>query len=97
MEPDEFQSLVSEGIAAKESLGNSEWGIQDSEKESRRSRRSLYVVENVLAGDLISHKNIRAIRPGEGALPKFLDEFIGKRFACDVSIGTPMNENLIQK
>ena len=97
MEPDEFQSLVSEGIAAKESLGNSEWGIQGSEEESRRSRRSLYVVENVLAGDLISHKNIRAIRPGEGALPKFLDEFIGKRFACDVSIGTPMNENLIKK
>ena len=97
MEPDEFQSLVNEGIAAKESLGMSEWRIQDSEKESRRSRRSLYVVENVVAGDVISHKNIRAIRPGEGALPKFLDEFIGKRFAYDVSIGTPMNENLIQK
>lgn len=97
MEPDEFQSLVSEGIAAKESLGMSEWQIQDSEKESRRSRRSLYVVENVVAGDVITHKNIRAIRPGEGTLPKFLDEFIGKRFACDVSIGTPMNENLIQK
>ena len=97
MEPDEFQSLVREGTAARESLGNSDWRIQDSEKESRRSRRSLYVVKNVSTGELISHDNIRAIRPGEGALPKFLGEFIGKRFACDVSIGTPMNENLIQK
>ena len=90
MEPSEFQNLVLEGKNAFLSLGNREWSIQDSEKESRRLRRSLYIVKDVKAGDLLTLENVRAIRPGEGCSPKFLDQLLGKRFSTDAKIGTPL-------
>jgi pseudaminic acid synthase len=90
MEPAEFERLVSEGKDAYLSLGRREWMIQDSEKESRRLRRTLYVVKDVKAGDLLTTENVRAIRPGEGCAPKFLELLLGKRFSVDVKVGTPL-------
>lgn len=96
MEPDEFANLVREGNFARDSRGNSEWSMQPSEQESRRLRRSLYVVEDVSAGDLVSYENVRAIRPGGGCAPKLLEEFIGKRFSGDAQKGTPMSSGLVE-
>lgn len=96
MEPEEFELLVKEARAAIQSLGKPEWNIQPSEAESRRLRRSLYVVQNTDAGEVVSHENVRAIRPGGGASPKNLDDFIGKRFKDNVAIGTPMNSELLE-
>lgn len=96
LEPEEFSSLVREGQSAFSALGNPEWSMQDSEKESRRLRRSLYVVADVKAGDLITAENLRAIRPGAGDPPKFYEHYLGKRFAKDVSRGTPMIQDLVQ-
>jgi pseudaminic acid synthase len=90
MEPEEFSLLVEEGNNAFFSLGNSEWRMQESEKESRRLRRSLYVARDVAAGEVISHQNVRAIRPGSGCAVKHLDDLIGKKFVKAQSIGTPM-------
>ena len=90
LEPNEFKALVEEGNKAFESIGNSEWQITESEKESRRLRRSLYIVKNVKKGDLISSDNLRAIRPGAGCSPKHLSNLLGKYFAEDYILGTPM-------
>jgi len=90
MEPSEFQSLVSEGKDAFQAIGNRRWTIQDSEKESRRLRRSLYIVKDVKAGEILTSENIRAIRPGEGCSPKYYNELLGKRFKVDGKIGTPL-------
>jgi N-acetylneuraminate synthase len=91
MEPAEFAQLVTEGKSAAESLGASFWSIQPSEGESRRLRRSLYVVQNVRSGDLVTRENVRAIRPGDGAHPRYLNDFIGKKFKNDLALGTPMS------
>ncbi len=91
LEPSEFKNLVEEGNRAFSSLGRSEWSIQKSEKESRRIRRSLYITDDVKAGDKITVSNLRAIRPGEGCSPKFLQELLGKRYVRDFAIGTPMD------
>jgi sialic acid synthase SpsE len=72
-------------------LGHSEWSIQNSEKESRRLRRSLYITDDVKAGDKITISNLRAIRPGEGCSPKFLQELLGRKFKKDFERGTPMD------
>ena len=90
LEPNEFKALVEEGNKAFVSIGNSEWQITESEKESRRLRRSLYIVKNVKKGDLISSDNLRAIRPGDGCSPKHLSHLLGKYFAEDYVLGTPM-------
>ncbi len=90
MEPSEFQNLVSEGKNAFQALGDKNWAIQDSEKESRRLRRSLYIVKDVKAGEILTKENIRAIRPGEGCSPKYYDQLLGKRFKKDAKMGTPL-------
>lgn len=95
LEPEEFASLVHEGNAAFQSLGNSEWSMQESENESRRLRRSLYVVKDVEAGDLVTTENIRAIRPGAGAPPKYLEFFLGRKFLVDTAVGTPLSRELV--
>jgi pseudaminic acid synthase len=95
MEPHEFKQMVEEGTSAALSLGSENWSMQASEKESRRIRRSLYVVKDVKAGEIVSKENIRAIRPGGGAKPKNYAAFIGKKFKKDLGAGTPMHENLI--
>ena len=91
LEPHEFKNLVEEGNKAFSSLGNGEWSIQNSEKESRRLRRSLYITDDVKAGDKITVSNLRAIRPGEGCSPKFLQELLGRKFKKDFERGTPMD------
>ncbi len=95
MEPEEFAELVEQGNNAKDSLGRSEWRIQDSEMESRRLRRSLYITQDVKAGDIVTELNVRAIRPGDGAKPKYLPELIGKKFNGNFTIGTPLSLDYI--
>jgi N-acetylneuraminate synthase len=95
MEPAEFSELVVEGNSALSSLGNYEWSMQSAETESRRLRRSLYIVKDVKKGEVASLANVRAIRPGDGCAPKFLDEILGKTFISDHEAGTPMQPNLV--
>lgn len=97
MEPQEFALLVKEGKAAHQSLGEEKWEIQKSERESRRLRRSLYVVQDVKAGDKVSQQNVRAIRPGGGAAPGMLKTMIGKKFKSDLALGTPFSVSLIEE
>ena len=90
LEPHEFKEMVSEGNKALRALGDFDWKISESEYESRRIRRSLYIVEDVQKGDLIDVSNVRPIRPGYGCLPKYLPQLIGKRFSDNFEKGTPM-------
>ena len=96
LEPNEFKALVEEGNIAFVSIGNSEWHITESEKESRRLRRSLYIVENVRKGEEVDDKNLRAIRPGSGCSPKYLGDLIGKKFKNDQTRGTPMKVEFVE-
>ena len=70
--------------------------MQESEEESRRLRRSLYVVKDVKVGDLVTIENVRAIRPGGGCAPKLLEEMLGKKFISSQSLGTPMRLGLAE-
>ena len=90
MEPSEFSDLVREGILAFHALGESTWKLQASEAESRRLRRSIYIVKDVKKGERITRENLRAIRPGEGCKPKHLKSLLGKNFTADFVTGTPM-------
>ena len=95
MEPEEFLMLVKEGSNVVQALGNAEWSMQKSEMESRRLRRSLYIVKDVKAGELVSYENVRAIRPGGGCAPKLLEGFIGCKFKSSFHLGTPMSAELV--
>ena len=90
MEPEEFKNLVIEGNALLSSMGSSEWNISESESESRRLRRSLYIVKDVRAGDVVTPQNLKSIRPGYGCAPRHYYQLIGKKFVSDFKLGTPM-------
>lgn len=90
MEPNEFVQLVVETGRAAQALGAVSYGPTDAEKNSLQYRRSLYVVEDAKAGDVLSDKNLRAIRPGLGLAPKHWEVVIGKRLNRDVQRGTAL-------
>jgi pseudaminic acid synthase len=96
MEPEEFLTLVREGKSAHEALGNSEWSMQASEKESRRLRRSLFIAVDVQQGEEVNLSNVRAIRPGFGLDAKFYDEIQGRKFNDTFKKGTPLTLEQLQ-
>ena len=77
-------------------LGNSEWSMMESEKESRRLRHSLYFVQDVKSGDAVTHENVPVIRPGRGYSPKLLEKLLGKKFVSDQLIGAAMSLDLVK-
>ncbi|MED1538287.1 pseudaminic acid synthase [Bacillus pseudomycoides] len=95
MEADELNSLVIETERAWKSLGKIYYGPTDMEKSSLKFRRSLYVAQDMKAGDLLTIENIKAIRPGYGLAPKYLPILLGKKVKKDVAKGTPVSWDLI--
>ena len=94
MEPAEMAQLVVETERAWQALGKVSYGATEAEKKSLQFRRSLYVVKDLKAGDVLSPENVRAIRPGYGLPTKFMDVFIGKSVTSDVLRGTPLSWKL---
>lgn len=88
MEPAEMAQLVVETERAWQALGQVGYGPSEAEKKSIQFRRSLYVVQDMKAGDILTSANLRAIRPGLGLPPKFIDQLLGKRVSSDVKRGT---------
>lgn len=95
LEPAEMKALVTECGQAYEALGRISYGPTQAEQASLRHRRSLYVVEDVRAGELFTENNVRAIRPGLGLPPKYLDIVIGRRAEKDVRQGTPVSWEIL--
>ena len=95
MEPQEFKLLVEETERAFLGLGEIQYGIQDAERKSQRFKRSVYIVQDMKAGEIFSEKNIRIIRPGLGLAPSLYESILGKRLKSDVKKGTALTLDLI--
>lgn len=90
MELGEMAQLVVESERAWQALGIVSYGPTEKEMKSLVFRRSLYIVEDMQAGEVLTAKNLRAIRPGYGLPPKYLSALIGRRLNSDVKKGTAM-------
>jgi pseudaminic acid synthase len=95
LEPHELAALVVESERAFQSLGEVRYGSIDAERTSLSHRRSLYIGEDMKAGDILTEKNLRRIRPGLGLAPKFYDELLGRRVNRDLAKGTPVSWDII--
>lgn len=95
LEPAEFATLRAETERAWQSLGQVNFQPTKSEGGSTQFRRSLYIVEPVKAGELLTRQNVRAIRPGYGLAPKHLEQLLGCRAAKDAAPGTPLAWELV--
>lgn len=96
MEPAEMKQLVAETECAWLALGEVTYGPTDAEKASVQFRRSLYIVRDLKAGEVLTRENVKAIRPGLGLPPKHLDEVMGKRVKKDVLRGTALTWELVE-
>lgn len=95
LEPVELKQLVQEARVAWQALGKVHIGPTDIELGSLKTRRSLYICEDLVAGAVLTEKNLRAIRPGHGLPPKYFDQLIGKRVSRAVKRGTPASWDLL--
>ncbi len=96
LEPLELKSLVVETERAWQSLGAVCYGPTEMEKKSLVFRRSLYVAQDMTAGEVFSPQNLRAVRPGLGLPTKYVDIFMGKRVSKTVKKGTPVTWELLE-
>ena len=95
MEPDELESLVVETERAWLSLGKVNYGPSGGELDSRKYRRSLYIVQDLEEGDILTSENLRAIRPGLGLPTKYLETLIGKKVNRAIKRGTAFSWELL--
>ena len=95
LEPEEMRQLVLETERAWQSLGQVQYGPTEAEKPSLKFRRSLYIAEDMKAGDLLTPKNLRSVRPGMGLHPKYYDQLLGRKVKVDVKKGTATNWGLV--
>ena len=97
LEPPEFQRMVADVRVAEQALGAVNYQVSAREAASRCFRRSLFVVENVQAGELFTAKNVRSIRPGSGLHTRHLEEILGQCAARDLERGTPLSWELVTR
>lgn len=95
LEPAEFKQMVEAVRVAQEALGRVRYETTRTEKASTVFRRSLFVVKDVPAGEILTEESVRAIRPGVGLHPRHLPEVIGRRAARDIPRGTPVDWSLL--
>jgi len=95
MEPEEMTQLVVETERAWQALGKIHYGATDAEKSSMIFRRSLYIAEDMKAGEIFTPQNLRSVRPGLGLAPKYYHQLLGKTVKEDVKKGTPVTWKLL--
>ncbi|MDA9802506.1 pseudaminic acid synthase [Gammaproteobacteria bacterium] len=95
MDPQEFKAMVDSVRDAEASLGSIDYNLTEKQLKGREFSRSLFAVENIEAGEIITNKNIRSIRPGHGLHPKYLKKIIGLKIKKKISRGTPLDLSYI--
>lgn len=95
MEIREFTAMVKSIRNVEKAIGKVVYPTDLSKIKGREFSRSLYVAEDVKAGDVVTEKNVRSVRPGYGLPPKNLPELIGKEFNMDLRKGDRFDLNLV--
>jgi pseudaminic acid synthase len=95
LEPRELTQLVVDCRIAAEALGRIQYQISPSESSIRPLRRSLYVVRDIAAGEIITDQHVRSIRPGLGLAPKHLASVLGRKTSRAIKRGSPLDWTMI--
>lgn len=96
LEPAEFKTMVDAVRDTEKLMGKVTYDLSAKSLKSREFSRSLFVAEDVKAGDVLTTTNIRSVRPGFGMAPKYLKEIVGKHFRSNILKGTPLSQELIE-
>ena len=95
MNEEEFTAMVKAVREAEKASGVVDYTLTEKQAKGRDFSRSLYIAEDIKAGEIFTDKNLRSVRPGFGLHPKYYNEIIGKKSNLDIEKGTPMSLNFI--
>ena len=95
LEQQEFKEMVKAVRLTEQALGSICFGPIKDERENVNFRRSLFIVQDMKKGDVLTPENIRSIRPGGGISSKYYDLVLGRRMKDTVSVGTALTWELI--
>jgi pseudaminic acid synthase len=93
--PDELFQLTKTALEAWQSLGSVNFTRVEAEEKNVVFRRSLFVVKDIKAGEVLTEENIRRIRPGYGLAPKHYDKVLGMVAKEALAAGTPLEWSYI--
>ena len=96
MEISEFAAMVKSIRNVEKALGEVVYPTDPTKIKGREFSRSLYMAEDVKAGDVVTEKNVRSVRPGYGLHPKYLPEIIGRRFVKGYKKGDRFMLNMVK-
>jgi N-acetylneuraminate synthase len=96
LEPDEFKAMVADCRLAYAARGSGRMERPPAEQGLMVFRRSLYVVEDIAAGEKFTERNVRSIRPSYGLPPKFLPEVLGRAAPRALKRGTPLSWDAVK-
>jgi pseudaminic acid synthase len=92
----EFTEMVKAVRDTEKMLGKISYELSERVIKNKKFARSLFVVDNVKKGEILTKDNVRSIRPGYGLHPKFFEEILNKAFTKDVKKGEPLSFEMIK-
>lgn len=95
--PDEFRALATMVRSMELAVGEAVYDTTEASHASIHFRRSLFAVEDIAAGDVLTTANIRSIRPSTGAPPRLLPSLLGRRAIRPIPRGTPLNAEILSE
>ncbi len=96
LEPAEFRAMVEAIRQVEKALGKVSYELTEKQKRMRKFSRSLFVAEDIKAGEVFTQEKVRSVRPGYGLHPRYLKEILGRRARVDIPAGTPLSWELIE-
>jgi len=95
MEPPEVKQMVESIRIVEKAMGKVTYELTEKQKREREHARSLFIAQDMKAGEVLNESNMRSVRPANGLHTKYYDELLGKRVNRDVKLGTPLSWDII--
>lgn len=96
MEPQEFKEMVNQIRLIEKAMGRVTYDLTPKQKASRDHARSLFIAQDMKAGEVFTPQNLRSVRPSCGLHTKYYEELLGKKISRDARLGTPMSWDLVE-
>lgn len=93
----EFKEMVNSIREAEVSIGKISYELTEKQLKGKEFARSLYIVEDIKIDQKFTTENIKSIRPGFGAHPKYYNNILGEKAAIDIEKGSRFDFKFIKK
>jgi pseudaminic acid synthase len=87
----EFKQMVESVRLTEKMLGKPNYEMTEKKKRSREFSRSLYVSQDIQAGEVFTAANVRSVRPAFGLHTKYYKKILGKVAKANYEKGTPLS------